>query len=233
MNRLTVVLAVLAAGLALLVFTDDNSRIMGLEKDEFGRFVYLMPIVLMLGTGILVSRRNLTDSLRQMLIWLVIILGVATAYLYRYDAQNVGYRLLGGLMPGRAVVVTDRDGDQEVVLYKAMNGHFEANASVNGQTINMLVDTGASMIALTQEDAVAAGIIPENLTYSVTVMTANGAATAAPVTLSEISIGPITRRNVPATVAEPGRLDQSLLGMSFLGTLSSLQMQTDELRLRN
>ena len=233
MNRLTVVLAVLAAGLALLVFTDDNSRIMGLEKDEFGRFVYLMPIVLMLGTGILVSRRNLTDSLRQMLIWLVIILGVATAYLYRYDAQNVGYRLLGGLMPGRAVVVTDRDGDQEVVLYKAMNGHFEANASVNGQTINMLVDTGASMIALTQEDAVAAGIIPENLTYSVTVMTANGVATAAPVTLSEISIGPITRRNVPATVAEPGRLDQSLLGMSFLGTLSSLQMQTDELRLRN
>jgi aspartyl protease family protein len=65
------------------------------------------------------------------------------------------------------------------------------------------------------------------------VMTANGRAMAAPVRLEEISIGPISRRNVRAMVAEDGRLAESLLGMSFLSTLSSLQMQTDELRLRD
>lgn len=233
MNRLTVVFVILFAGLAMLLFSDSNSRIMGLKQDEFGRFVTLLPFAAMLGAGILASRRNLGDSLRQMLIWLVIILALATAYLYRYDAMTIGNRLLGGLMPGHAVVVTDRDGDQDVVIYKAMSGHFEANAEVNGQTVGMLVDTGASMVALTREDAVRVGIIPENLTYSMTVTTANGITTAAPVTLTELAIGPITRRNVPAMVAEEGRLDQSLLGMSFLGTLSSLQMQTDELRLRN
>ncbi|MNL56771.1 hypothetical protein D3C87_1802890 [compost metagenome] len=64
-------------------------------------------------------------------------------------------------------------------------------------------------------------------------MTANGPAMAAPVRLDEIAIGPISRRNVRAMVAQDGMLDESLLGMSFLSTLSSLNMQTDELRLRD
>ena len=233
MNRLTIVLAILGFGLAVLVFTDGNSRILGLQKDEFGRFVMLLPFAAMLSVGILASRRSLGESMRQMMIWLLILLALVTAYLYRNDMQAVGDRLLAGLLPGRAMVVSSQDGEQEVILYKAMNGHFQADATVSGQSIGMLVDTGASMIALSHEDAERIGINPENLTYSVTVMTANGIARAAPVTLSEIAIGPIIRRNLPATVAEQGKLDQSLLGMSFLSTLSSLQMQTDELRLRN
>ncbi|MNL89545.1 hypothetical protein D3C87_2199310 [compost metagenome] len=64
-------------------------------------------------------------------------------------------------------------------------------------------------------------------------MTANGRARAARVTLAEVAIGPIVRHNVPASVAEDGKLDQSLLGMSFLSTLGSLQIQTDELRMRD
>ena len=64
-------------------------------------------------------------------------------------------------------------------------------------------------------------------------MTANGPALAAPVTLEEFAIGPIERRNIRATVAAEGKLDRSLLGMSFLSTLDTLQMRTDELRLRD
>jgi aspartyl protease family protein len=51
--------------------------------------------------------------------------------------------------------------------------------------------------------------------------------------LGSVAIGPIIRHNVEAMVAENGKLDQSLLGMSFLETLGSMQMQTDELRLRD
>jgi len=64
-------------------------------------------------------------------------------------------------------------------------------------------------------------------------MTANGRTSVAPVRLSEIAIGPIVRRNVSALVAQDGQLEQSLLGMTFLSTLGSLQMQTDKLTLRN
>ncbi|MBB3963195.1 MULTISPECIES: TIGR02281 family clan AA aspartic protease [Rhizobium] len=233
MNRLTIGLGGLGIGLLILLFNSDSPRILGVRTDDFGRMLYLLPIALMLAAGIWGRRISVGETMRHMMIWLVLILGLATAYLYRYDALSVGNRLLAGLIPGRAVVTTTSDGSKEVILYKLQNGHFEADVQINGQTISMLVDTGASMIALSRQDAERVGIIPDNLTYSMSVTTANGRTQAAPVTLSEVAIGPIVRNNIAGSVAEDGRLDQSLLGMSFLGTLGSLQMQPDELRMRD
>ncbi|MBY5313186.1 TIGR02281 family clan AA aspartic protease [Rhizobium leguminosarum] len=233
MIRLTVFLVVIGIGLAVLILNSDNSRILGLQSDDFGRVVYLLPIALMLSAGIWASRRSVGETMRQMMIWLVIILALVTVYLYRQEALGVGNRLLAGLVPGRAVVVTTSEGGQEIILHKLLNGHFEADVAVNGQTIQMLVDTGASIVALSREDAERIGIDLSRLTYSMTIMTANGRGRAAPVTLDQVAIGPIIRNNVAASVAEDGRLDQSLLGMSFLETLGSLQMQTDELRMRD
>ncbi len=233
MRGLVFLWIILGAGLVMLLWNHEDGRTFGLDNDDFGRIVYLMPIAALLAAGILASRRNLGQNLRNLMIWLVIGLALATAYLYRNDFGGVGQRLLAGLVPGHAVVVTGSDGEQEVVLHKAMNGHFQANVHINGQDIGMMVDTGASIVALSHDDAERIGIIPENLTYSMRISTANGIALAAPVRLSSVAIGPIVRRNVEAAVTEEGKLDQSLLGMSFLQTLSSLQMQTDELRLRN
>lgn len=61
-------------------------------------------------------------------------------------------------MPGRAVVVTTSGGEQEIVLHKSMSGHFEANVGVDGKTIHMLVDTGASSVVLANADAAEIGI---------------------------------------------------------------------------
>ncbi len=234
MNRLTFVFLVLGVGLALLIINHDSGQTFGINNEQFGEAVYLLPIAGLLSVGILAGNRGgFSTVLRQLAIWLVIILGLVSAYLYRYDAQRFGERLLAGLMPGRAVVVTTQDGAQEVILNKSMSGHFETDAQVNGAAVHMLVDTGASSVVLSRSDAEAVGINVDNLAYTVTVMTANGRTSAAPVRLSEIAIGPIVRRNVPALVAQDGQLDQSLLGMTFLSTLGSLQMQTDELRLRD
>ncbi len=119
------------------------------------------------------------------------------------------------------------------MLHKMLNGHFQADVQVNGATLDMLVDTGASSVVLSFEDARRAGIDTGALTFSLPVMTANGQAMAAPVDLADIAIGPITRKGIRAVVTKEGQLDQSLLGMSFLSTLDFLQMQTDELRLRD
>ncbi|WFU10807.1 TIGR02281 family clan AA aspartic protease [Rhizobium sp. CB3090] len=233
MSRLNIALAIIGIGLALLVFNNSNGTTFGINNDDFAGVIYLVPLVLVIGAGIWASRHTASQSLRNLLIWLVIIMALATAYIYRGDAQQVGDRLMAGLVPGHAVVVTTSEGGQEVILHKLLNGHFEAQVMINGQPIDMLVDTGASTIALSQKDAERVGIIPENLTYSMTVITANGRARAAPIELGSVAIGPIQRRDVQATVAEDGKLDQSLLGMSFLETLGSMQMQTDELRLRD
>lgn len=233
MSRLTIFLAIIGLGLALLIFNNDTGTTFGMDNDDFGRLIYLLPIALMLSAGIWASRRNIGQTARHLLIWLVIILGLVTLYLYRTEAEQVANRLVAGLVPGHAVVVTTSEGGREIIIHKQLNGHFEADVAVNGQPVEMLIDTGSSMVALSHEDAVRLGIDPDSLTYSMTVMTANGRARAAPVSLSEVAIGPIVRRDVAASVAEEGRLDQSLLGMSFLETLGSLQMQTDELRLRD
>lgn len=233
MSRLTVVLAIIGVGLALLVFNHDTGTTLGMDNDDFGHAVVLAPLLVLLSAGLWAGRSRIGETGRHLLIWLLIILGLATTYIYRHDARDVGNRLLAGLLPGHAFVVTTSEGGQEIVLHKLLNGHFEADVHINGHKIRMLVDTGASVIALSRADAGRAGLASGKLDYSMTVITANGRARAAPVTLANVSIGPIVRHDISAAIAEDGRLDQSLLGMSFLETLGSMQMQTDELRLRD
>ncbi len=113
-----------------------------------------------------------------------------------------------------------------VELKAGRNGHFNTQAEVNGRTIDVMVDTGATMIALTYEDAERAGLYLKSSDFTQGVTTANGVARVAPVMLDRVSIGDITVRNVPAAVAERGRLKTSLLGMTFLSRLSRFDMRS-------
>jgi aspartyl protease family protein len=106
-------------------------------------------------------------------------------------------------------------------------GHVVLDAAVNGAPIRMLVDTGASLVTLTQEDARAAGIDAGHLAYNVRVSTANGFARMAPVTLREIRIGQLSVYDVPAAVL--GNLSVSLLGMSFLSRVQGYEMRDGKL----
>lgn len=113
---------------------------------------------------------------------------------------------------------------------KGADGHFWANAQVNGQTVRFLVDTGATAVALTAEDAAKLGIKPEDLKYGHKVTTATGSSRAASVTLSSISIDGARLEDVQALVVDEG-LDVSLLGMSYLGRLTRFEATRDTLRL--
>lgn len=119
-----------------------------------------------------------------------------------------------------------------VTLVRDADSHFRALVSVNGQQFPMLVDSGASLIALTQADARRAGINPPPSAYTAIALTAGGEVRTAPVTIARISIGGIERRNVPAAVMPVTALDQSLLGQSFLTTLTEVQIRGDRMALR-
>jgi aspartyl protease family protein len=234
MNGLTLVLILLVGGLGLLVFNHDTGQTFGMANDDFAHLIYLLPIAALLSAGILAGRRGPAgEVLRNIIIWLVIVTVLVAGYLYRGDFSRFASRMMAGLMPGSAVVMTTSEGGQEVILHRRLGGHFQARVEVDGTTVQMLVDTGASAVVLSHEDAIRLGLKPETLTYSVRVMTANGEAYAAPVRLSSMAIGPIEREDIRALVAEEGRLSESLLGMTFLSTLGSLQIQTDELKLRD
>lgn len=112
-------------------------------------------------------------------------------------------------------------------------GHYVASASINGSDIMVMVDTGATSVALSYEDAASAGLRPGSLDYDVPVSTANGIAHAARVTLDRVSIDGIEIDNVDALVLPEGALNGTLLGMSFLGRLSSFRIEDGVLVLKD
>jgi aspartyl protease family protein len=107
-------------------------------------------------------------------------------------------------------------GHGTVVLPPGRGGHYHADVEIDGRRIPMMVDTGASVIALTAEDARAIGVNVFPADYTASVSTANGVARAAPAMLREVRIEGITVRDVQALVMPRGAMGQSLLGMSFL-----------------
>ena len=117
-----------------------------------------------------------------------------------------------------------RPASSRTLVYHAdRRGHFSLTATVNDAPLRLVVDTGASLVALTLDDARAAGIGRSELVFNQLTHTANGTVRFAPVILREIRIGQLSIDNVPAAVIET--LDQSLLGMSFLKRLKSFEVR--------
>jgi clan AA aspartic protease (TIGR02281 family) len=112
------------------------------------------------------------------------------------------------------------------------NGCFFFDTTVNGMTMRMMFDTGASFVTLTTEDAARAGIAVSGLNYSGISKTANGTAEVAYVVLDSLKVGGITRSKVPALVSRPGKLSTSLLGQSFMSKLNGYRFEGNELILQ-
>ena len=111
-------------------------------------------------------------------------------------------------------------------LRKEADGHYWAAARVNKIPIKFLVDTGASLVALSRRDARRLGINTDNLQRNAEVRTAAGRVMAATTVIDEITIDGVTVKNVSAVIMEDG-LETSLLGMSFLNRLEGWDVTTN------
>jgi len=133
--------------------------------------------------------------------------------------------------PETSMPITLPQGIAVSIPKSKTDGHFWAEARVNTGIVKFLVDTGASSVALTPEDARRAGINLNTLDYNIPIHTAGGQNVAAAVTLKSVSVGPVTIRNVRALVVPEG-LSTSLLGMTFLGELQKVEATPYALILR-
>jgi len=111
-----------------------------------------------------------------------------------------------------------------IALRADPQGHFQVDAVINGHSVAMMVDTGATFVALDQDTARRLGITPDRSDYTMPISTANGTIGAAPVTIAEIRIGTVVVRNVQASVVPSNTLGVNLLGMSFLKRLSKFEI---------
>ena len=120
---------------------------------------------------------------------------------------------------------------QPASIAKGRDGHYWAEADVNGSRVRFLVDTGASAVALTLADAQRLGIATDKLDYNYKVVTASGETRAAAVKLGRVSVAGAALNDVDAMVIESG-LESSLLGMTYLGRLASFEATRTALILR-
>jgi aspartyl protease family protein len=150
--------------------------------------------------------------MRSILVFALIVIALAAA------APKL-LRSVGTGPTTTAQATADRPGPSSprtASIPRGANGHFEADAYVDGRRMGFMIDTGASVIALRRQDAARLGIRPAQRDFTARVTTANGVTFAAPIELASVELGGILVHNVAAIVLPDEALGQNLLGMSFL-----------------
>jgi aspartyl protease family protein len=146
-------------------------------------------------------------------------IGVASAPARLQLAANAETDTAASAVPASRSVVVQRDP----------RGQFEVEARVNGRRVDFMVDTGASVVALTVRDAARLGIHPPPSAFTADVRTANGTVRAAPTTLDTIEVGDVAVRDVDALVLPDQALSDNLLGLSFLSRLRRFEFSGGKL----
>jgi aspartyl protease family protein len=176
-----------------------------MDGETLARVGYLALILVALGGWVLVEfRQRMGQALRMAMAWGLIFVGMMAGYGLWSDIRR-------DVMPIQEVA---QDGAVEVP--RSSDGHYYLTLTVNGTAVPFMVDTGASGMVLAAKDAERLGIDPESLAFRGQATTANGVVRTARVTLPLVELGPFRNEDFEAFVTE-GELDQSLLGMDYLG----------------
>jgi aspartyl protease family protein len=178
-----------------------------MSGDSIGQLIYLMLLLAALGGWVIVEYRNkMGQALRVALAWGMIFLGLAAGYGLWNDLRR-------DVMPQQMVEAG------QLVVPRAQDGHYYLQLRVNGREMTFMVDTGASSIVLSPDDAEYLGIDLAGLNYFGQAATANGVVRTARVRLEDVELGPFKDSAVPAFVNEAA-MEGSLLGMEYLGQFS-------------
>lgn len=175
-----------------------------MDGDTFGRMLYLgLILAALLGWALVEFRQRMGLALRMALAWGMIFL-----------AMVAGYGIWQDLRRETIGMVSDEAG--RVELPRQYDGHYYVTLQINGTDVYFMVDTGASGMVLTMEDAARIGFDTDTLAFLGEAYTANGVVRTALVTLNDVRLGPHRDANFRAYV-NGGELDVSLLGMDYLG----------------
>tara|TARA_R110002124_G_scaffold162295_1_gene329370 strand:+ start:776 stop:1354 length:579 start_codon:yes stop_codon:yes gene_type:complete len=188
-----------------------------MSPDQTANLIYLSVLGgALLLSYLLASRMNLGKTLQQAGIWVLIFMGAIAVIGMWSDIQNT-------LMPKQAMI-----GENTIVLPRERDGHYYLTLDVNGVPVNFVVDTGATQVVLTQQDAARIGIDVGALAYLGSANTANGTVRTAAVRLDTVTLGTMRDTRVRAVVND-GQMDGSLLGMTYLSRFDSITIKDNQL----
>ena len=194
-----------------------------LSADNIASLLFLSLWGVLLVAGFLVHPRlSFNKMLQQAAIWVFIFIGAIAAVGLWEDIK--------GDVLMRQTVDLNADGSSIITAQRQMDGHYYLTLVINDVPVRFVVDTGASQMVLTREDAARIGLDLNTLAFLGRANTANGTVRTAPVRLADVALGPVRDNNVRALVNE-GEMDTSLLGMSYLEIFGRIEIQDRELRL--
>lgn len=167
---------------------------------------------------LVVSRETLSKLARHAAFWAVVFLGTTFGLLWP--------RLETGSLPKQAIFTADHRVETE----RAYDGHYYLTLSLNGTPVDFVIDTGATSVVLTHEDAVRVGMDLDALDFSGRATTANGVVRSAKVKVNEVALGPIRDLGMDVWINR-GEMQHSLLGMSYLSRFERIEISSGTLSL--
>ena len=192
-----------------------------MEKNEFASLIYLSVLAtIILGSVVMSRRGELGKVFRQASVWLLIFMGVVALVASWQDIRQSGQSMS---------IQQYRDGS--IIIPKELDGHYHLTLTINDRDINFLVDTGASDIVLTRQDAARIGFDPDRLDYWGKAKTANGTVRLATVRLGTVRLGGLVDKNIRASVNNAA-MEKSLLGMSYLSKFHTIEITKNQMILK-
>lgn len=195
----------------------DNAYIVVMTGDQIANLAYLGLLGAAIAGSYLISQRgNMGKVAEQAAIWGLIFVGMIAAVGMWSDVR-------GTVTPRQSMI-----SDYAVVVPISNDGHYNLTLNINDVPVDFVVDTGASQVVLSQEDARRVGLDVGALNYTSQAFTANGVVQTAPVWLETVELEGIMDENLRAVV-NGGAMDGSLLGMTYLNGFDTIEIRDGEL----
>jgi len=192
-----------------------------MEENDFSRLIYLSVLVVAILGSVLISRRGAYGKMfRQAGIWLLIFMGLVAIVASWQDIRQSGQTMS-----------FQQSEDGAIIIPKEIDGHFHLTVTINDRPIEFLVDTGASDIVLTRNDAARVGFDPNRLDYWGMANTANGTVRLATIRLETVRLGEFVDKNIRASVNK-APMEKSLLGMRYLSKFRAIEISNDQMILK-
>ncbi len=192
-----------------------------MDGDNLARLIYLVLLgSVIAGYFFAQNRNNLGKTAQQAAVWGLIFVGVVAVIGLWGDIRN-------SVVPSQSYI----EGQATVEVPRSPDGHYYITLQIDGTPVRFVIDTGASDVVLTQEDAEKIGIDVDQLFFGGVANTANGEVRTARVKLHNVRLGEITDLVIAASV-NGGEMDTSLLGMSYLQRYDKIELGGGKMVLR-
>lgn len=191
---------------------------------QSAEIIWLILAMVLVGSALLSRRWSLTGALSMALWWVAIFVIALAIFSYRSEIGGVANRVKSEVTGE----VQQRIEGSTLRINKSLDGHFWVEALVNGQTMRFLVDSGASITAVSESAAMSASLNIDQSGFPMVLMTANGPVEARRSNIATLEIGPLRASDLPIVVS-PAFGNVNVLGMNFLSQLKSWRVEGDEM----